>query len=98
MALEQEGFKIINNTLDHLATTRLSERAISAAKNQFSGQLLVSSESLESTALSMAKGVMNFGKVSSVEEIADRIRAISADEVRNVAATIAGKYSTLTFE
>lgn len=90
--------KIINNTLDHLATTRLSERAISAAKNQFSGQLLVSSESLESTALSMAKGVMNFGKVSSVEEIADRIRAISADEVRNVAATIAGKYSTLTFE
>ena len=90
--------KIINNTLDHLATTRLSERAISAAKNQFSGQLLVSSESLESTALSMAKGVMNFGKVSSVEEIADRIRAISADEVRNVAATIAGKCSTLTFE
>ena len=41
---------------------------------------------------------MNFGKVSSVEEIADRIRAISADEVRNVAATIAGKCSTLTFE
>lgn len=75
----------------------MRQRALDAAKKQYAGQLLVGSESLEGTALSMGKSVMHFGVVSTVDEITDRIRSVTAEQLRDAAATIAGRYSRLTF-
>ena len=40
---------------------------------------------------------MHFGTVSTVDEITDRIRSVTAEQLRDAAATIAGRYSRLTF-
>ena len=89
--------KLIAAELDRLATKGLSPRALEAAKKQYAGQLLVSSESVESYALSMGKSVLNFGHVNTVNEITERIKAVTADELRTVAELISGNCSTLSF-
>lgn len=88
---------LVDRTLDSLASSTMRQRALDAAKKQYAGQLLVGSESLEGTALSMGKSVMHFGTVSTVDEITARIRSVTAEQLRDAAATIAGRYSRLTF-
>ena len=40
---------------------------------------------------------MHFGTVSTIDEITARIRSVTAEQLRDAAATIAGRYSRLTF-
>ena len=89
--------RLVDATLLRLAEERMRPNALDAAKKQYAGQLLVGSESLEGFALSMGKSVLNFGHVDSINTITDCIRHVTADEVRDVAAMIAGKCSMLTF-
>ena len=89
--------KIIDNEIDRIASGGLKEKALEAAKKQYVGQLLVSSENPESHALSLGKGILNFGQVNTINEIADMIRAVSAEELRSVAESISGKCSSLIF-
>ena len=89
--------QLVDRTLDRLASSAMSQRALEAAKKQYAGQLLVGSESLEGTALSMGKSVMHFGSVNTVDEITDRIRSVTTDQLRDAATTIAHRYSRLTF-
>lgn len=89
--------KLIDSTLDRLASSPVSPRMLEAAKKQYAGQLLVANESLESYALSIGKSVLNFGRVDSINEIADRIRGVRADELREAAEAISGRCSSLMF-
>ena len=89
--------KIIDNEIDRIASGGLKEKALEAAKKQYVGQLLVSSENPESHALSLGKGILNFGQVNTINEIADMIRSVSAEELRSVAESISGKCSSLIF-
>ena len=89
--------KIIAAEIDRLASATLKPSALEAAKKQFIGQLLVSSDNTENYALSLGKGILNFGKVYSTNEIAERIKAVSADELRDAAQTINGNRSILIF-
>lgn len=88
--------KLIDDEICRIASGGMRPAAIEAAKKQFVGQLLVGSENLESNALSLGKGVLNFGKVDSINDIAERIRAVSATELSEAAQLIA-KRSTLVF-
>ena len=54
------------------------------------------SENLESNALTLGKGILNFGVVNTVDEVAAEIRAVTADGIREAAQMI-GTRSTLTF-
>ena len=89
--------QIVDRTIDGLAASPMKARALDAAKKQLAGQLLVSSESVEGIALSMGKSVMHYGVVNSVEEMTERLCAVTAEELRQAAASIAGRYSRLTF-
>ncbi len=89
--------QIVDRTIDSLAASPMKARALDAAKKQLAGQLLVSSESVEGIALSMGKSVMHYGVVNSVEEMTERLCAVTAEELRQAAASIAGRYSRLTF-
>ena len=89
--------KIIDNEIARIASGGLKEKALEAAKKQYVGQLLVSSENPESHALSLGKGILNFGQVNTINEIADIIRSVSAEELRSVAESISGKCSSLIF-
>lgn len=87
---------LITETLESLATKGLTPRALDAAKRQYAGQLLVSCESLEGSALSMGRSVLAYDCVNTVEEVTEKIRAVSVEDLRRMAAEIAEGCSSLT--
>lgn len=93
------SLRIIERTIDRLASTPLSARSLDAAKKQYIGQLQVASDSHEAQALSAAKSLLYFGRVGSNEETAARISAVTSADIMDMAALIsADKASILTME
>ena len=93
------SLRIIERTIDRLASTPLSARALDAAKKQYIGQLQVASDSHEAQALSAAKSLLYFNRVGTSEETAARISAVTATDIMDIAALIcADKASILTME
>lgn len=88
---------LVEQTLGKLAEERITPRALEAAKRQYAGQLLVSCESLEGSALAMGRNVLTYGHVNTVEEVTERIRAVTADDLRTTAAGVLGNCSILFF-
>lgn len=88
--------QLIDNELQRLASDGMRPAALEAAKKQYAGQLIVSSDSTENLALSLGKGILNYNRCSSTEEIAEHIRAVSADELRSAASLLVNHCSTLT--
>jgi len=62
--------------------------SLGKAKKQLLGQIAISSENNENLMLSMAKSMLVFNKVDSLEEIGRKIDAITADEILEVANEI----------
>lgn len=66
----------------------LSERKLKAAKKQLLGQLAISSDNNENQCLSMGKGLMAYGKVSSGKENRSLVEAVTAEDLREMARKI----------
>lgn len=80
--------RIVLNEIDRLAQSPLTPRRFEAAREQYCGQLLVSSDHRESVAMSMGKSVMYYGQVNDVAATAESIRKVTAEEVCEVARMI----------
>jgi len=80
--------KLVRAELMRMADTRLSERQLDAYKRQYIGQMTVSRENNEQCALSMARAFLYHHNVLSFKRVADKIREISAEQIRNMAASI----------
>lgn len=89
--------KLIDNEMDRIASGKMTEKALEAAKKQYIGQLIVSSDSLENYALALGKGILYFDQMNSIEEISDMIRSVSSEQIRETAEMLKKDYSTLTF-
>lgn len=81
--------KIIFRELDNLAQSSIKPRRLDKIKEQYCGQLLVSSDNRESMAMSLGKNLMYYGKLTDIPSLAARIREVSAEEIREVAALMA---------
>ena len=66
----------------------MSERKLKAAKKQLLGQLAISSDNGETQCLSMGKGLLAYGKVSSGKENRSMVEGITAEDVREMAQKI----------
>lgn len=66
----------------------LSERKLKAAKKQLLGQLAISSDNGETQCLSMGKGLLAYGKVSSGKENRSLVEAVTAEELRQIACKV----------
>ena len=77
--------KIVHNELDALAQNRLTPRKLDKIKEQYCGQLLVSSDNGESMAMSLGKNLMFYGRLTDIPALAARLREVSAEEIREVA-------------
>lgn len=89
--------RTIQNELDRLAQCNLSERNLNMAREQYCGQLLMSSEHRESRAMALAKSLMYFNEVADINTSTEAIRNVSADDIRQVAELILSKpLSSLT--
>ena len=82
-AIEKEIAKLQNEPM--------SERRLKAAKKQLLGQLAISSDNGETQCLSMGKGLIAYGKVSSGKDNKAMVEAIAAEDVQKMAQTIFDK-------
>lgn len=81
--------RLTANELDRLASSPLAPRTLDAAKRQYLGQLAISSDNKENLALATARATLYYGKAATPQETAERIRAITADQLQEAAAMIA---------
>jgi predicted Zn-dependent peptidase len=58
------------------------------AKQKFIGQIALAEESRMSLILSMAKSLMDFNRVDSLEEVFAKINAVTADELLQISNEI----------
>ena len=89
--------RLVINQLDTLASKALTSKQIEAAKKQYLGQLIVASENREQAAISTGRSLLYHNHVASNDEVLDRINAITPEQVRQVAESIAKNTSSLSF-
>ena len=80
--------KAIDKELNRLQEELMSERRLKAAKKQLLGQLAISSDNGETQCLSMGKGLLAYGKISTGKENRELVEAITAEDIREMARTI----------
>lgn len=94
---EARCMRIVNTTLQKLLDAPPSGTALQRAIRQYAGQMVLSHDSTEQTALGAVRAVMYFGSAWSLEQSLDKIRSISAEDMRQAAQMmLAGPFSRLT--
>lgn len=90
--------KIVARTIDRLASEPLSPRRLAASLRQYVGQMAVAAENRENMIMSLARQALYRGGLIPRSEVMERIVALTADELRDVASLIASdRLSMLTF-
>ncbi|MBO6251816.1 MAG: insulinase family protein [Muribaculaceae bacterium] len=91
--------RIVQRVIDKLASTPLSERALTAHKRQYCGGLLVSADSTEFVAMNAARNLLFHNHVSTVDETMERIMAVTPAQLSQAAELLAGdRLSSLTLK
>ncbi|MDE6017200.1 MAG: insulinase family protein [Muribaculaceae bacterium] len=80
---------IVRKELDRLAQTTMSDRMLDKIKTQFCGQLLVSTDNRENMAINMGKSLLFRDAIYDTSHTAERIRAVTAEQLREVAELLA---------
>jgi len=76
---------LVRKEVEKFQQKKLGTLQLSKAKNQFLGQMALSEENGLNTAIGAARALLHFGKVNSFDDVASKIRAISAEEVMEAA-------------
>lgn len=79
---------IIQKELEKLRTTPLSPASLKAAKKQLLAQNAVSSDNGEMQALALGKNLMTFGYIQSDSSLREKVEAVTAEQIKNVACEI----------
>ena len=92
--------ELVRKELDKLSSTPLSDSALRHAKTQLRGQLAISAQNQENTALAMAKSVLYRGYSPSWEETMRQIEQTTASQLHKIAEVsfFAPKTFILTYE
>lgn len=80
--------RLVCRELDALCSSPLKERTLQMAKKQLIGQILIAGDNFESYALALGKTFALTGKHRNVEDICERIRAISPSDLMRVAQRV----------
>lgn len=86
----EKCLRLIRNEIDALAQNTLSDRKLDKIKEQYCGQLLVSSDNRESVAMSLGKNLLFYNKMTDIPALAARLREVTPAEVREAAELLAG--------
>ncbi len=82
---------IIHREIDRLAQAPMSERLFAKIREQYRGQLLVSSDHREAAAMSLGKSVLYYGKVYDAAYTAQCIMDVTRDQLLEVSRMIAAQ-------
>ncbi|MDE7375466.1 MAG: insulinase family protein [Muribaculaceae bacterium] len=86
---------LVNHEIADMASHPLTERALAAAKKQYIGQLAVAGDNRENSAIALGRAARLYGHISTAEQTASAIEAITADQLADTAKKIS-QLSTLT--
>jgi predicted Zn-dependent peptidase len=78
--------KLILSELDKIRSERIAEKTLSIHKKQFQARIAMSEESRQSLMLSLAKSLLDLGKIDTLDEVLAQIDDISPDRLRDLAA------------
>lgn len=81
-------FSLCIKELKKLSDNQLGENSLKAAKKQLIGQLGVSTDSFESVALGLGKSFLHYGKYETREHLNEKIEALQADRLQEIASRI----------
>jgi predicted Zn-dependent peptidase len=95
-----KSISIAMTELKKLRTTKLGTIQLSKAKNQIKGYMARGYENHESLMLSLGKSLLIFNKIDSIEDLCNKIDAVSASELIETANDIfePSKLSTLIYK
>ena len=79
---------IISAAFNKLRETPLEGRVLQRIKKQLIGQLAIAADNAESQMISQAKSVLAFDKVETPEQIKEKINAVTAVELQEIAEEI----------
>lgn len=95
----EKCIELIQIELQKIISGQLTNRQLSIAKKQFTGQLYIGTESNEGNMLSAAKSYLIYNHVDSMADIAKRIDEIKKEEITEVAGEVFGsQLSTLIYK
>ena len=77
--------QLVMAELQKLREVQLSDNALKKYKLQLVGQMAISSEQKENFALSLGKSFMRYGKIEDLEVVKQRIDAITAEKLQEIA-------------
>lgn len=80
--------RLVIKELRRLCNAPLSERALSAAKRQLSGQIALAYENAENVAIGMGKRLLHCGRMQSREQLIERIGELTAQQVWDAARDV----------
>ena len=80
--------RLVTKELRRLCNAPLSERALSAAKRQLSGQIALAYENTENVAIGMGKRLLHCGRTLSREQLIERIGRLTAQQVWEAARDV----------
>ncbi len=92
--------RLVLRELHRLTDAPIPERTLSAAKRQLKGQTLISYDNHESVAIGMGKRFLHYGTTLSERQICERIDALTAPDLLQVAQDIfdTSKLTTLIYD
>jgi len=79
---------LVYRELKKMREKKLSDSVLRKYKLQLMGQMAISAENRENTALSIGKSFLRFGKVDELDEIKRKIELVTADQILRVANEI----------
>ena len=77
--------RLVKTELKRFCDKRLTDAQLTAVKKQLIGQISVASDNFENNALGMGKVFLHYNKYENRESVCRRIRAVTADELWEVA-------------
>lgn len=84
----RSSMRVIDHVTRDLANNCLTERRLDAAKRQYCGQLLLAADSAEWMAMSAGRNMLCHGQVTTLDEMVERITAVTPEQVRCAAEHI----------
>jgi predicted Zn-dependent peptidase len=95
-----KAMRLVQKELKKLRDTKLGTIQLHQAKQRFTGQIALAEENRMSLIIGMAKSLMDFGHVDSLEQVFAKINAVTADELLAISNEIfdMSQMTTLLFE
>ncbi|TYP91202.1 putative Zn-dependent peptidase [Sphingobacterium allocomposti] len=84
----QRAKKLVFRELDRLTTKAISDGQLLKAKNKFKGQIALAEENRMSMIIAVAKNIMDYDRVISLSEVFDKIDAVSAGDLLDIAQDV----------